>query len=374
MKIGFDAKWFFSGNPSGRVVVRNILAHLLTKHPEHDFYIFLKRSEKHIHFPYVGSNIHLVYVWGNMSLISNTLAIPLQSLFLHIDVCLFQFSGPPVSFFKRVLYIYDAIFEDHPELFSLRERIYYSPLKFLAKRAHRICTLSESEKTRMVKHEYGHKSKIDVVYCGVAGKYKERSLHDPALLDKARKKYKLPDRFLLYVGRLNQRKNLNNLLKAIPLLQDKKIMLVLGGSYQWKMFDLPSVIASLGIMDRVLLTGFILDDLLAPVLSLAELFCYVSYDEGFGMPPVEAMASGVPVVVANTGSLPEICADAGNYVDPHRPESIAKMVDDLLLNKNLYKEKRLTGIARAKCFTWERSAETLLNSIKTSFYRQSSSQ
>src|SRR5271157_2741466 len=97
MRIGFDAKWFFSGNPSGRVVVRNILAHLLSRHPEHDFYVFLKSSEKDLPFPHVAPNIHLVYVWGKISLISNVFVIPLRALFMNLDTCLFQFSSPPVS-------------------------------------------------------------------------------------------------------------------------------------------------------------------------------------------------------------------------------------------------------------------------------------
>jgi glycosyltransferase involved in cell wall biosynthesis len=365
MRIGFDAKWFYSGNPSGRVVVRNILAHLPYKHPEHDFYIFLKSSEKDLPFPHTAPNIHLVYVWGKMSLISNVLAIPIKALFLKLDVCIFQYSAPPISFFKRIVYLHDVIFEDSPEYFSLWERLYYSPLRMLARQAHRIITVSESEKNRIILHKYGYKKNIDVVCNGVDPKYQPKEFQNKALLEITGFEYKLPEKYLLYVGRLNERKNIKNLLKAIPLLQDRSIKLVLGGSCQWKMFDLPLMIRTLNIEERVLLPGFIQDELLAPLFSLAMLFCYISFDEGFGIPPLEAMASGVPVVVANTGSLPEICAEAGNYVDPHNPADVAKMIDTLLSSKALYDSKRLAGMARAKFFSWERSAEDILNSIVT---------
>ena len=184
MKIGFDAKWFFTGNPSGRVVVKNMLKQLLSNYPEHDFYIFLKSNEKHLHFPYMAPNIHLVYVWGKINLLSNTIIIPIKSIFLKLDIFLFQYSAPPISSFKRVVYIYDVIFEDSPEFFSFWERLYFSPLKFLARRTNRICTISGSEKKRIVQHNYGSEAKVDVVYLGVDSQYKPKELQSLELLEK----------------------------------------------------------------------------------------------------------------------------------------------------------------------------------------------
>ena len=364
MKIGFDAKWFFSGNPSGKVVVRNILKQLLIKYPEHNYYIFLKSKEKHLVFPYKAPNIHLVYVWGKPNLISNVLMIPLRTLFLKLDVCLFQYSAPPISFFKRIVYLHDVIFEDSPQYFSLWERIYYFPLRLLAWRAHRILTVSESEKKRIILHEYGRKDNVDVISNGVDSKFQPRELHKKDVLQKTKAEYKLPEQFLLYLGRLNERKNLKNLLRAISFLQNKTIPLILAGTFQWKTFDLPKEICDIGIKDRVFLPGFIKDELISPLYSLATIFCYVSYDEGFGLPPLEAMASGVPVVVANTGSLPEICAEAGNYVDPHNPQEIANMIDNLLVDEDLYRRKKEIGMQRANKFTWQKSAESLYRCIE----------
>ena len=150
---------------------------------------------------------------------------------------------------------------------------------------------------------------------------------------------------------------------SITLLKNKNIKLVLAGSYQWKMFNLPEMIKMHHLEERIILTGYVNDELLAPLYSLATLFCYISYDEGFGFPPLEAMASGVPVVVANTGSLPEICAEAGNYVDPHDPGAVAKSIDRLLENEVLYSGKKAAGILRSKHFSWENSARDLMASL-----------
>jgi glycosyltransferase involved in cell wall biosynthesis len=363
MKIGFDAKWFFTGNPSGRVVVRNVIRYLPPKHPEHDFYIFLKSTEKRLIFPYKAPNVHLIYVWGKISLFSNIIFIPLKAHFLALDVCLFQYSAPPLSFFKRIVYIYDIIFEDSPQYFSIWERIYFAPLRFLARRSHRICTISESEKRRMVRHRYGTDDKIDAVHLGVDPIYKPRDQHPLDGLENTKREYSLPDEYMLYVGRLNERKNLLNLLKAISLLKHAEIPLVLAGSYQWKMFNLPAIINDLKLKERIICTGFVKDEYLPFLYSMSKIFCYVSFDEGFGFPPLEAMASGVPVVVANTGSLPEICMEAGNFVDPHDAADIARMIDRLLDDKVLYEKKREMGIQRAKEFDWERTAERLFESM-----------
>jgi glycosyltransferase involved in cell wall biosynthesis len=146
-------------------------------------------------------------------------------------------------------------------------------------------------------------------------------------------------------------------------LKNQEIPIVIVGSKDWKILDIDKLIDDLGINKRVIFSGFVLDNILPVIYSLATIFCFPSYAEGFGLPALEAMASGVPVVVSNTTSLPEICGDAGNYVNPNDPQDIAAMIDLLLKDNQLYNYKRSKGLERAKHFTWENSAKKLLECI-----------
>ncbi len=382
MRIGFDAKWFFTGNPSGRVIVRNLLQRLLdnNQYKEHEFYIFLDKADKDKDFPYAGPNVHLVYVWAKINLLSNFFFVPLEARSLGLDVFLFQYFAPITGKYKKITFINDIIFKDHPGYFTLTERLYFLPMGFLARRAHRLITISHSEKERLIYYKFFRRisrrirqqnscstasGQIEVIHLGVDNCYKPKEEHPQSLLEETREKYHLPGKFLLYLGRLNERKNLANLVKALPYLEDKNIQLVLAGTYDWKMYDLPALTKALGIQDRVIFTGYIEDQYLPPLYALATVFCYVSFDEGFGLPPVEAMASGVPVVAANTGSLPEICEQAALYAAPGDPQEIAAQIDRLLSDPAVYEEKRALGLQRATTFTWEKAACQVIETCQT---------
>jgi glycosyltransferase involved in cell wall biosynthesis len=364
MNIGIDAKWFFTGNPSGRTIIRNLLCPLVAQGQGHRFYIFLKQSDRKHRFPLKDENIRLVYVPSLMNMITNLLILPLATYVYKIDLCVFQYFAPLFSRGKRITFIYDVIFHEHPEFFTLRERLYFLPMKMMAKRAHLVCTDSSSERKRLIRYGYNHPDRIETVYLGKSDAFRPIeyfSLNDQVSV---KQRYGLPERFVLYVGRLNERKNIRTLIRAMPLLADRTISFVLSGSKDWKMSPIAEEIKKSGIENRIIQTGFV-DDADLPVLySLAKVFCYVSYDEGFGLPVLEAMASGVPVVAANTGSLPEICGEAGNYVNPHDPADVAAMIYILLTDEKLYAEKRRKGMERAKDFTWDKTAKRLMTLIE----------
>lgn len=238
MRIGFDAKWFFSGNPSGRLLVRNYLEQLIRTFPEHDYFIFLRRADRDRQFPRTSPRVHLIYCGRGNNLVSNLLVIPWKARKLNLDVALFQYFAPFCRSFKTVVFVHDIIFKAHPEYFTLWERLYFWPMKFLARRADRVVTISQTEKKRIVEFRFASEAKVDVVYLGVDPKFKPREFQDPSLLHTAVSRFNLPDRFLLYVGRLNERKNISNLLRAVKRLKDRKIGLVLAGMPQGRMFDL----------------------------------------------------------------------------------------------------------------------------------------
>ena len=359
MRIGIDAKWFFNGPPSGKIVVQNLIKHLILTNEDHDLYLFLDNNDKDTPFPYSNKRVHLEYVWANNNLLSNLFVIPLCAFKLKLDIVIFQNFSPLISNFKRYSYVHCVLFKSNPEYFTFKERLYFAPLKLMCLMSHGICTVSKSEKTRMIEYGYGTDSNIDVIYHGIDERFKPRQLHDPNMLENIRAKYNLPDKFLLYVGRLNVVKNISNLIKSLPHLKEK-IPLVIVGDYDWKMTNLDALVKDLQLEDRILFAGAVYGVDLSYIYSVASIFCFPSYEESFGLPALEAMASGVPVVVSNRSSLPEICGDAGNYVNPDSPENIAEVIDELLDDDNLRERKQIMGLARAQQFKWEFSARDLV--------------
>ncbi|MBI1770269.1 MAG: glycosyltransferase family 4 protein [Bacteroidetes bacterium] len=203
---------------------------------------------------------------------------------------------------------------------------------------------------------------IVVAYHGVDTIFKPRENYSAAILDEVRKKFNLPDNFLLYVGRLNLRKNVEHLLRAIPLLKNKTIQLVIVGANDWKKSNHNHIIEELNITGRIHFTGAVYREL-GIIYSMATIFCFPSYAESFGLPPLEAMASGVPIVVSNATSLPEICGDAGHYIHPNRPEEIAAGIDKLLNDSDYYAQQKQRGLIQAKKFTWDHAAKTVIDSM-----------
>jgi len=362
MKLGVDAKWFFNGPPSGRVVVRNLLKNIITINKHNQLHLFFNKCDKGKVFPYYDKQIHFHYIWGKNNLISNVLVLPIYSFGLKLDAFIFQNFSPFCSSFKRIVYIHDIIYISNPEFFTIAERLYFLPIKYLSRRAHRICTTSESEKKRLINFKFGIAEKIDVIYHGISDEFKPKELHDNESLKTVSLKYNLPEKYLLYVGRLNVRKNIINLVKSIPLLINREIPLFLAGHYDWKTFDIRGLACRLGVKNRIIFTEFVENKHLPALYALSTIFCFVSYEEGFGLPALEAMASGVPVVVSYSSSIPEVCRDAGNYIDPHNPKNIAEMIDSLLINKELYTKKKAMGLRQASLFNWEHSAEKIIQS------------
>ncbi len=362
MRIGIDAKWYFEGPPSGRRVVRALVDALACMYNHHEFYLFLNRRHKH-KSKELPETFHKLFVWAGNNQLSNLFVLPRLASTHGLDVVLYQNFAPLFGSTLKIAYIHDVLFLSHPAYYTLAERLYFAPLRFLTRHADGVITVSEEEKKRLIQYQYAAPDRIAVAHHGVDSNFKPKDKYETDLVEEIRRRYDLPDRFILFVGRLNLRKNLDNLLRAIPLLSDKSIPLVLVGSTNWKESNHERIIHELNLQDRVVFKGSITEDL-GVVYSLATLFCFPSFAESFGLPPLEAMACGVPVVVSNTTSLPEVCGEAGTYVKPDDPSSIAAAIDSLLSNPQLYNLKRSQGLAQAAQFTWERAATTILKAME----------
>ena len=207
-KLGIDAKWFFNGPASGKVVVVNLLEQLIKVNKTNQLFIFLDKKFKKIHFPFKDQNIKLIYIWSRINLFSNLFIIPYYAKILGIDVVLFQNFPALFSKCKNVLFIHDVLFLSNPEYYTLRERIYFSPLKYLVPKSSLIFTVSEEEKRRILKYYNINSNSIKVIYHGVNNIFKPIQQFPADLINNVKRLNNLPENYLLYVGRLNIRKNI----------------------------------------------------------------------------------------------------------------------------------------------------------------------
>lgn len=372
MRIGIDAKWFFTGPVSSRVVLQNLLPELFARFPDQEWVVFLDKKDRHLPFPILSSRMEIHYVWADINMLSNLFLLPGQLKSLRVDVMVYQTFPSWRKVVPSVSFIHDVLYHQFPEFFTWKERLYFLPLSWLSRhRSDRLIATTEYVSNDLLKYKYAaQKSLIDIVPLAVNSAYQPRSHHPPEKLLMVKEKYQLPDKFLLFVGRLNVRKNIENLLSALPLLRDKKIPLVIVGQPDWKTPDLQAILSDQSIKSRTLLTGAMNDEELILTYSMASIFCFPSFGEGFGLPPLEAMASGIPVVVSNTTALPEVCGSAAVYIDPHKPETIAQAIDALLEDSDLYEDKKMKGLLRIKEFTWAASAKAFMQSIQNTAHQK----
>ncbi len=271
------------------------------------------------------------------------------------------FVQPVVLPCAGVITIYDLSFFLFPEGFQPWRRLYLKwGTGYSARRARRIIAISNSTKHDIARLLRVPGGKVEVVPCGVEEDF--RPVEDPDLLEDFRSKRGLPRRMILFVGTIEPRKNLVTLLRSYALLrqQIQPPPLVIGGPKGWRHEEVLAQVQELGLQEHVIFPGYIPREELPLWYNAADLFAYPSLYEGFGLPPLEAMACGTPVVSSNSSSLPEVVGDAGVLVNPHGVEEMSEAMQRLLSDNALRAEMATRGLAQARTFSWQRAAaETL---------------
>jgi len=268
---------------------------------------------------------------------------------------------PLASPVPTVVTIHDMSLTMFPRYHPLRRVMFNRPLVDLAaRRADAIITVSESAK-RDIRRLYGVKAeRVHVVHEAAAPAF--RPVVDQASRARVRQQYRLADRFILYVGTIEPRKNLPALIDAFAERRrsgDVAHQLVCVGPYGWLSGDIGARVERLAMENAIRFTGYVPFEDLPVVYSLAEFFVFPSFYEGFGLPPLEAMHCGCPVIVSDRASLPEVCGNAAVYCDPDDPEDMARQLRLVLSSFSLRSELREAGLARARTFSWHRSADQL---------------
>lgn len=280
----------------------------------------------------------------------------------------FNFIVPPRIQGKVMNTIYDLTFEFYPETMDKRNlRRIKRDLVYSLERPDKIITISEATKQDMIQHLRVDPSKIEVIYCGVDFKHFNEARNNS---QSVREKYQLPDQYILYIGTLEPRKNIETLIEAFKRFKiegDKsnaEIKLVLAGKKGWLYEGIFKKIQELGLEDDVVDLGYI-DEIDKPALyQMAQCFVFPSIYEGFGIPVIEAMAAGTPVITTNVSSLPEVAGEAGLLVDPKDTIAIAESMYQLTTNEEKKQELIQKGYTQAQKFSWETSAEKLYRVYK----------
>jgi glycosyltransferase involved in cell wall biosynthesis len=293
--------------------------------------------------------------------------LPLYATFFSGQVDIYHgpdFALPPLNGkLRKVVTVHDLAFLEHPEYAVPSLAAYLKKVVPEAvASADVVAAVSQTTGQALVDHLKTPREKITVISNGVGPYF--RRITDPVILGATRHKYSLKHPLVLGVGTLEPRKNHIGLVKAFAQAQKKKggpAMLALAGGKGWLYEETRQVVSELKLENKVRFLGRVSDLELITLYSLADVFAFPSFSEGFGIPPLEAMACGAPVITSNTSSLPEVVGDAALLADPHDVKGLGHAITRLLEDEQLREELRQKGYQRARQYTWSASASKMLS-------------
>jgi glycosyltransferase involved in cell wall biosynthesis len=356
VRIGIDARKLHDFGIG--TYIRNLLRQLARMDRQTEFVLFCRPEDRET-LAALGENFRaVVETAGNYS-IAEQIKIPLA--LKREGVTLFHaphYVLPPMVRCRSVVTIHDCIHLMFPQYLPNRFAYAYAKtsIDMAARRATRVMTVSESSKRDILRFVDTEPDKIDVIY----NAYDDRFAIDPREEEVVRvsERYQLQSEFVLYAGNVKPHKNLERLIEAFFLVRKRgldHLKLVLIGDEISKYTALRRAVHRYQLHKYVRFLGYLPEETLAVMYRLAGVFVFPSLYEGFGLPPLEAMASGTPVVTSNVSSLPEVAGDAAVLVNPYDPNAIADGIYQVLTDEQLRRDLRHRGVARAGQFSWEQS-------------------
>lgn len=265
----------------------------------------------------------------------------------------------PILKRQHIVTIHDASVYGFPSAYSFVFRNWYKLLfTGLGRTARKIITDSKFSKNELQRYCRIAPNKIKTIFLG--GEHLDRVISDVRILQAHGL---VKDNYVLAVSSLNPNKNFQSIVEAVKILGETRFNFVIAGSRNPRIFGQ----GDLSLPPNVTHVGYVSDEELKALYENAACFVYPSFYEGFGLPPLEAMASGCPVLVSAAASLPEVCGDAAVYCNPHDPADIAGKVRMVMADAELRGKMRNEGIARAKTFSWEKCAREFWSEIEKVF-------
>ena len=366
MRIGIDARLMYY-SPGGIAEYTKRLVEALARLEGDDEFIILHSRKDSRRDLVDAQRFRRKKLWTPSHHRLEGWVLPLELRRLGLDVLHSpDFIPPPSNSFHSVITVHDLSFLLYPHFLTEESARYYGQIDQAVRRADHIIAVSESTKQDTMQLLGVPERKISVIHEAANPIFRRMDVEEARrCLDKT---YQLPDQFILFVSTLEPRKNITALLRAFYQLKDDYKLphkLVLAGRKGWLFDDIFATVSSLNIDDDCIFLGHVPVEHLLYLYNTAELLVHPAFYEGFGLPPLEAMACGAPVVASNVSALPEIVGDAGLLIDPNDVEGLEVAIYRALTDEDLRAGLIERGLERAKQFSWDRAARETLD-----IYRQ----
>jgi glycosyltransferase involved in cell wall biosynthesis len=347
MRIGIDMQVVGRQRTGDETYIKNLVRRYAALRPGHDYHLYYTHAEGEPWLRSLEGPFHLHRLPVKNPFFRVPFSYPWRAWRDRLDVFQTSYVGVTPPGVKLVLAVHDLTWEFFPETFPADRALFLKLTRWSVKRASAVLVCSENTKKDLMRLYGAPAEKIHVIYNGVDPSF--TPCGDQDRMKKVKEKYGIKRPYFLSVGALQPRKNLKRLVEAF--IEARKnpgfdYDLVLVGKKAWG--DQPG-------QDRpdILRTGYVGEDELPVLYAGATAFAYMSLYEGFGLPPIEAMACGAPVVVSNTSSFPESCGDVAVYADPQSVPDIARALLEMGTQPALRESLRAKGLERVKRFTWD---------------------
>jgi glycosyltransferase involved in cell wall biosynthesis len=365
MKIGIMLRHLEQHHGGVLVYTHNLLREILALETPHEFVLIYQNPDL-IGTYGDGNRVREIAIQAPSVLVWDQMAVPWIERREKFDVIFNpKFTVPFLSRAKKVFVIHGSEWFMIPKSYYWYDRWYTHT--FTSRYCHNadaIITVSHAVKKDIVKFTGVKPEKVVTVHNGFDPN-RFHMIQDPHLLESVRQAYQLPGHFILWSGQIYPPKNLGRLLEALAQVKDEiPHKLVIAGEERWRAKGDLELIEQLGINDRIHFTGWVSHDHLPAFYNLADLFVFPSLYEGFGLPLLEAMACGCPVLTSTTGSPPEVVEDAGYLVDPIKVDDIAAGICEALSNSERRRTMMAKGLERVRDFSWEKCARQTLKVLE----------
>ena len=361
MRVGIDARLVYYHQAGIARYCLQLVRALAEIDKEDQFVIFQSRRDRHQLVSQHNFQTKALWTPSHHPLEQPLLSIELR--FTPLDVLHSPDFIPPMRRRCRsIITIHDLAFLLYPQTLTKGSARYYGQIDEAVRHTDHIIAVSESTRRDIVRLLGVPESMITVVY--EAPRRFFHRLPDVDLRPRLQRRFGLHRDFVLFVGTIEPRKNVPTLLSAFQQLLDHyhpELDLVLAGAPGWLTDEVRGLVGRMGLEGHVFFLGRVSDEELVWLYNSARMFVWPSLYEGFGLPPLEAMACGTPVIVSNVSSLPEIVGDAGLLVDPTNVDELTVAMWRLLSDEVLRQELIAKGYKRAACFSWERAARETLD-------------
>ncbi len=372
MLIGIDARMYGGKQTGIGNYIRNLTNHLFTIDKKNDYLLFLLEPEFSKYKP---PSPHIKKTRVDVSWYTFREQIKLPRVFSRFSLDLIHFphfNAPLLYHRDYIITIHDITQKYFPGSgisAHLRREVYKLTLAHNLNRAGQIITVSDYTKQDLLRNFKVDEKKIKVVYEGIDPCFQPIARQDE--INSLKNKYKIDKPFILYVGVLRDHKNIVGLIRAFDLVLKKyrqDVKLVIIGNQDPRYPEINKTIEKLKLRDRILTPGFVSKKELVLFYHSASILVLPSFREGFGFPPLEAMACGTPVAASNTTSLPEVLGNAALLFNPYRVSDIALKITKILIDKMLQEDLIAKGLQRTKNFSWSECAQKTLNLYQRIFY------